>query len=185
MSKKSNIGKLPIKLPVGVTLEIVGKEVKVTGSKGSLALKVPKGLVIKTDDRNVHVDITEDTARLKALHGTIRSLIANMVVGVSEGWTKVLEMVGTGYRAEVSGKDLTLTVGFSHPVVIEAPEGINFEVQKNVITVLGIDKEIVGLIADKIRSVRPPEPYKGKGIKYQDEVIRRKAGKAAKAQGAA
>ena len=123
--------------------------------------------------------------KTKAMHGTTRALIANMVKGVTEGWSKGLELVGTGFRAETSGKQLTLNVGFSHQVKIDAPEGITFRVEKSDITVEGQDKELVGLVADKIRSVRPPEPYKGKGIKYKDEVIRRKAGKAAKAQGAA
>jgi large subunit ribosomal protein L6 len=118
------------------------------------------------------------------MHGTWRAIIANMAKGVSEGWSKQLELVGTGYRAEGSERDLTLTVGYSHPVEIKAPEGISFSIEKTLITVEGIDKELVGQVAAKIRNVRPPEPYKGKGIKYIDEVVRRKPGKAAKAQGA-
>jgi large subunit ribosomal protein L6 len=122
---------------------------------------------------------------MKAIHGTLRAVLSNMIVGVKEGWSKVLELVGTGYRASLSGNKLVISVGYSHPVEFEAPKGIDFKVEKTLITIEGIDKELVGLVAAKIRSIRPPEPYKGKGIKYQDEVVRRKPGKAAKTEGAA
>jgi large subunit ribosomal protein L6 len=137
---------------------------------------------VKLEDDQMRVSTLKKNPKTKALHGTIRALIANMIKGVVDGWSKTLELVGTGYRAELSGKTLILTVGYSHPVEIEAPSGIDLKVEKTSITVEGIDKELVGHIADKIRSVRPPEPYKGKGIKYSDEVIRRKAGKAAKTE---
>jgi len=181
----SKIGKQPIKLPEGITLEIERSVIHVKGPKGELEKKYPRELVIKEKDGEIVVSIKKETDKAKALHGTFRSLIANMVKGVSEGWKKELELVGTGYRAEVSGNKLILTVGYSHPVEIEAPKNIGFKVEKTDLTVEGIDKEVVGEISAQIRAVRPPEPYKGKGIKYKDEVIRRKPGKAARAAGAA
>jgi large subunit ribosomal protein L6 len=178
----SKIGKQPIVLPEGVKAEISDREIVVSGSRGSLKRKLPRGVEINQKDGLLIVSIKSES--LMAIFGTIRVLVANMVKGVSVGWTKQLELVGTGYRAEVSGKTLVLTVGYSHPVKIEAPEGIDFKVEKTIITVEGMDKELVGQIAATIREVRPPEPYKGKGIKYVDEVIRRKAGKVAKTAGA-
>ncbi|MCH7729931.1 50S ribosomal protein L6 [Patescibacteria group bacterium] len=180
----SRIGKQPIELPSGVSVEVSGKVVFVRGPKGSLDKKLPDGIEVVVKNSEVKVEKKKNTLKTKALHGTLRALINNMVRGVSEGWTKELELVGTGYRAEAVGPDLVLNVGYSHSVKIQAPEGIFFKVQKTEIIIEGVDKELVGQIAAKIRAVRPPEPYKGKGIKYKDEVIRRKPGKAAKGEGA-
>lgn len=180
----SKIGKLPIPLPQGVTTEMEGKSVKVSGPRGTLEFKIDKSIEVQKKDNFLEVITHGKSDSAHALYGTTRALIANMVKGVSEGWSKQLELVGTGYRAETSGNLLTLSVGFSHPVKFEAPSGITFKVEKSDITIEGVNKEMVGQIAAKIRSVRPPEPYKGKGIKYKDEFIRRKAGKAAKAQAA-
>jgi large subunit ribosomal protein L6 len=181
----SRLGRKIIIIPETTNLSIEKGEVLARGPKGALTLKIPKGISVEMDKNTLKVDVLKKNLRTKAMHGTVRALIANMIKGVTEGWSKTLELVGTGFRAETSGKSLTLNVGYSHPVKIDAPEGIDFKVEKLEITVEGIDKQLVGHVADRIRSVRPPEPYKGKGIKYKDEVIRRKAGKAAKAQGAA
>lgn len=175
----SKIGKQPILIPEGVTVEVNAKKVSVKGPKGELARSLPRKIEAKISDGSVIVTRKDDTKASMSLHGTYRSLISNMVKGVFGGYSRQLELVGTGFRAEASGKTLSLTVGFSHPVKIEAPEGITFKVEKSIITVEGIDKEAVGQVAASIRSVRPPEPYKGKGIKYIDEVVRRKPGKAA------
>lgn len=181
----SRIGKMPIDLPESVKVTVDGQKIRVEGPKGALEREFPRQIRIKVEDHKVFVTRQNETKIAKSLHGTWRSLVANMVKGVSEGWMKELELVGTGYQAQLEGKDLVLAVGFSHPVKIEAPEGVTFRVEKTKIIVEGIDKELVGQISAKIRAVRPPEPYKGKGIKYKDEVVRRKPGKAAKAQGAA
>ena len=180
----SKIGKQPIELPPGVSVEVSGNVVSVRGPKGNLDKKLPGGIAVEVKNSEVKVEKKKNTLRTKALHGTLRALINNMVQGVSEGWMKELELVGTGYRAEGSEKELVLNVGYSHPVKIEAPVGVTFEIGKTAIKVAGADKELVGQIAAKIRAVRPPEPYKGKGIKYKDEVIKRKPGKAAKGEGA-
>lgn len=180
----SRIGKQPVQIPDKVDLEIGQRKIKVTGPKGELVKDFPRGIVVEKKAGEVLVKRKNETKRLKSLHGTVRAHIQNMVKGVSKGWSKELELVGTGYRAKLEGDTLVLTVGFSHPVKIETPEGINFSVQKTSITIEGADKDLVGQTAAKIRSVRPPEPYKGKGIKYKDEVVRRKPGKAAKATGA-
>lgn len=180
----SKIGKLPIKLPTGVTVEISGRSVAVNGPKGKLSVTLPEMLDVKLEDDTLIVTRKAEDDKALAMHGTYRAILANNVIGVVEGWSKVLEMVGTGYRAEVQSGDLVLNVGYSHPVKIKAPDGIDFKVEKMDITVSGYDKELVGLICARIRAARPPEPYKGKGIKYKGEVIRRKAGKAAKAGGA-
>lgn len=179
----SKIGKQPIKLPEGVTVEINDRSIVVSGPRGSLVRSLPRGIGVVEKDRELLVSPKKDSFAISAVYGTTRALIANMVIGVSAGWKKILELVGAGYKAEVSGKVLILTVGFSHPVKLEAPEGITFKVEKTLITVDGQDKEVVGQISATVRAVRPPEPYKGKGIKYQDEVVRRKAGKAAKTMG--
>ena len=181
----SKIGKSPIEIPEGVRLEIQGQKVKVAGPKGDMEREVPKGISLKTEEGKVILVAKDNDKKTNSLHGTYRMLIANMVKGVSEGWTKELELVGTGYRAEGSGGNITISIGFSHPVKVEAPEGISFAVEKTDIKVTGADKELVGQVAAKIRAIRPPEPYKGKGIKYKDEVVRRKPGKAAKTQGVA
>ena len=178
----SKIGKQPIVLPQGVSVEINGLAVKITGPRGEINKSLPKGIEASVKDGVLTVEMKKPN--LKALYGTSRSLLASAVKGVSEGWSKQLELVGTGYRAEISGDTLVLTVGYSHPVKIKAPEGISFTVEKTLVTVSGADKEAVGQVSADIRSARPPEPYKGKGIKYVDEVIRRKAGKAAKTAGA-
>ena len=180
----SKIGKKPVIIPEGVSVNDENRTLSVKGPKGELVRKIPEGIELKLESNQVEISSkVKDKNINKTLLGTFRSNVANMVQGVSEGWSKKLELVGVGFRAEVSGTKLTMALGFSHPVVFEAPAGITFKVEKNIITVEGVDKELVGLVADKIRSVKPPEPYKGKGIKYSDEVVRRKAGKAAKAQG--
>ncbi|KKU03762.1 MAG: 50S ribosomal protein L6 [Candidatus Woesebacteria bacterium GW2011_GWC2_47_16] len=180
----SKIGKQPIILPEGVEAEATGNAVTVKGPNGNLTKKFSREVVIEVTDGKILVSVTGKNKRSMSVWGGARSIIWGMVEGVSQGWKKQLELVGTGYRAEISGQTLVLTVGYSHPVTIEAPEGITLTVEKSVITVSGADKEMVGQIAANIRAVRPPEPYKGKGIKYLDEVVRRKAGKAAKTVGA-
>jgi large subunit ribosomal protein L6 len=177
----SKIGKQPIDLPQGVTVITEGRKLAVKGAKGELTFDLPRGIDVEVSDNIIRVIPKKETDRLRALHGTVRSHVANMVRGVTEGWTKNLELVGTGYRADTTGKILNLTVGFSHPIKVDAPDGITFNVQKSDISVEGIDKVVVGQTAASIRAVRPPEPYKGKGIRYKDEVVRRKPGKAAKA----
>lgn len=180
----SKIGRQSIKLLEGVTAKISGDVVVISGPMGSLERKLPHGFSVEEKDGFLTVKPQNNTFALSPNYGTTRALLANMVVGVSTGWKKVLELVGAGYRAEVSGNSLSLNVGFSHPVKIEVPQGISFKVEKMLVIIEGADKEIVGQIAASIRNIRPPEPYKGKGIKYQDEIVRRKAGKAAKTVGA-
>ncbi len=181
----SRIGKLPISIPDGVKIVVGDKSIKVTGAKGILERKLSKKVSLEVKEGQVFVLAKGKDKRFKAMHGTTRAHIANMVHGVSEGWSKTLELVGAGYRAEVAGDTLTLTVGYSHPVKIKALAGVTFKFEKGEITVEGADKQDVGQMAAVIRKVRPPEPYKGKGIKYKDEVIKRKPGKAAKTQGVA
>jgi len=178
----SRIGKMPIAIPAGVTVDIAeNNKVTVKGPKGTLERVFPSEMVIKIEGSEVIVSRPNDLKRMKSLHGLTRTLIANMVTGVTEGYQKVLEINGVGYRAAKSGKELTLTLGYSHPVVMHDPEGIESIVDgQNKIIVKGIDKEKVGQYAAEIRAKRPPEPYKGKGIKYANEVIRRKVGKAGK-----
>ena len=178
----SRIGKMPIAIPAGVTVDIAeNNKVTVKGAKGTLERVLPAEMTIKVEDGNIIVERPNDLKKNKALHGLTRSLINNMVVGVTEGYKKVLEINGVGYRAAKKGKVLNLTLGYSHPVDMEDPEGIETTVEdQNKIIVTGIDKEKVGQYAAEIRSKRGPEPYKGKGIKYDDEHIRRKVGKAGK-----
>ena len=178
----SRIGRLPITIPAGVTVEIAeNNEVTVKGSKGTLVKSLPVEMEIKKDGETLTVSRPSDLKRMKALHGLTRTLINNMIIGVSEGYTKVLEVNGVGYRAAKAGKKLTLSLGYSHPVEMEDPEGLETVLEgQNKITVSGIDKEKVGQYAAEIRDKRRPEPYKGKGIKYADEVIRRKVGKTGK-----
>jgi large subunit ribosomal protein L6 len=178
----SKIGKQPVLIPVGVQVEVNGHTVKVTGPKGTLEKHFPPEINVEVKEGKVLVTAKGSGKYIMSLHGTIRALINNDVKGVSEGWFKKLELVGTGFKAEVIGSAISLTVGYNHPVKIEAPEGITFKVEKTIITVEGTNREVVGQVAADIRGVRPPEPYKGKGIKYVDEVIRRKAGKAAAAK---
>jgi large subunit ribosomal protein L6 len=175
----SKIGRLPITISEAVKVEVAGKTVTITGPKGVMEEKLPRGIEVSVTGSEVVVTTKGKSKSDMSNHGTIRALINNDVTGVTTGWNKQLELVGTGFRAEVQGKTLVLTVGYSHPVKIEAPEGITFKVEKMIVSVDGIDREVVGQVAADIRSVRPPEPYKGKGIKYVNEVIRRKAGKAA------
>ncbi len=177
----SRIGRLPVAIPAGVEVKIAeGNVVTVKGSKGTLERALPIEMEIKVEDGHVVVTRPNDLKKMKALHGLTRSLIHNMVIGVSEGYKKVLEVNGVGYRAAKQGNKLTLNLGYSHPVEMIDPEGIESAVDGNKITVSGISKEKVGQYAAEIRDKRRPEPYKGKGIKYADEVIRRKVGKTGK-----
>ena len=174
----SRIGKKPIVVPAGVTVTVDGHKVTVKGPKGTLTKEFNKNLTIALEDGHVVVTRPNDSIEMRALHGTTRALIHNMVVGVSEGFKKVLNLVGVGYRAAVKGKGLELALGYSHPVIIDEIPNITFAVEKNTtIIVEGIEKDVVGQVAAVIRSKRAPEPYKGKGVKYADEVIRRKEGK--------
>ena len=178
----SRIGRLPIDIPAGVEVKIEeGNKVTVKGPKGTLEKCLPVEMTIKQEDNQVVVTRPNDLKKMKSLHGLTRSLIANMITGVSEGYEKKLEINGVGYRAQKKGKEITFNLGFSHPVVMTDPEGIEIEMDgQNIIIVKGIDKEKVGQYAAEIRELRKPEPYKGKGIKYADEVIRRKVGKTGK-----
>ena len=177
----SRIGRMPVAIPAGVTVEIAeGNKVTVKGPKGTLERELPKEMDIKLEDGHVVVSRPNDLKKMKSLHGLTRTLIHNMGVVVSEGYTKTLEVNSVGYRAAKAGKKLTLTLGYSHPVEMEDPEGIETKVDGNKIIVSGISKEKVGQYAAEIREKRKPEPYKGKGIKYDYEVIRRKVGKTGK-----
>ena len=178
----SRIGRMPIAIPAGVTVTIAeNNKVTVKGPKGTLERVLPEELTIKEEDGHVVVSRPNDLKRMTSLHGLTRTLINNMIVGVTNGYEKVLEVNGVGYRAAKQGKKLTLNLGYSHPVEMEDPEGIETVLEgQNKITVKGIDKEKVGQYAAEIRDKRRPEPYKGKGIKYADEVIRRKVGKTGK-----
>ena len=177
----SRIGRLPVVIPAGVTVEVKENNyVVVKGSKGTLERNLPVEMDIKVEDGHVVVTRPNDLKRMKALHGLTRTLIQNMVTGVNQGYQKVLEVNGVGYRAAKQGKKLVLSLGYSHPVEMEDPEGLETTVDGNKIIVKGISKEKVGQYAAEIREKRKPEPYKGKGIKYADEVIRRKVGKTGK-----
>jgi large subunit ribosomal protein L6 len=173
---------MPIPVPQGVTVDIKKNTVRVKGPKGELLRTFDPDMQIKLEDSQVIVQRPTDHRRHRALHGLTRALLNNMVIGVSQGFVRRLQIEGVGYRAEMQGRNLVLNVGYSHPVVIEPPEGIIFEVEKGYrsLTVSGTDKELVGEMAARIRRVRPPEPYKGKGIRYEGEYVRRKAGKAGK-----
>jgi large subunit ribosomal protein L6 len=178
----SRIGRLPVAVPSGVEVEIRGSYVRVKGPKGQMERVFPAEMMITRENDIVKVDRPSDERQARALHGMTRALIQNMVYGVSKGFEKILEINGVGYRGEMKGKNLVVYVGFSHPVEIEPPQGITFDVDPKTrqIFVRGFNKEQVGQVAADIRKVRPPEPYKGKGIKYLDEKIRRKAGKTGK-----
>jgi large subunit ribosomal protein L6 len=177
----SRIGKLPVAIPAGVEVKLEdGNIITVKGPKGELTRKLVDEMNVKVENNEVVVTRPNDLKRSKSLHGLTRTLVFNMIEGVTKGYSKELEINGVGYRAAKSGKTLTLTLGYSHPVVMEDPEGITTTVKDNKITVEGIDKEKVGQFAAEIRTKRPPEPYKGKGIKYTTEVIRRKVGKTGK-----
>ncbi|MCK6556965.1 50S ribosomal protein L6 [Candidatus Binatia bacterium] len=178
----SRIGKLPIPLPAGVAVRVDAGLVRVEGPKGKLECRVPSGVAIDQDNGTLHVRRADENHR--AAQGLTQRLIANMVHGVHSGFTRVLEIVGVGYRAEVRGQAIYLTLGYSHPILFQLPEGVQAKVDKQtVITLEGIDKQLLGQTAAMVRELRPPEPYKGKGIKYAEEKIRRKAGKAAGAAG--
>jgi large subunit ribosomal protein L6 len=179
----SRVGQAPIPVPSGVEVKIEGRTVTVSGPKGELSRILPELLSAKVEEGEVLVERADDERESRSLHGLFRSLIANMVIGVTEGYRRGLEIVGVGYRCTAQGdRKLELSVGYSHTVTVDAPDGITFEVPSNTrIDVIGIDKERVGQVAADIRAIRKPEPYKGKGIRYQGEVVRRKAGKAASA----
>jgi large subunit ribosomal protein L6 len=178
----SRIGRKPISVPSGVEITISGQTVSVKGPKGQLSHTLAEPIVAERgEDGQLYVNRPNDERKAKELHGLSRTLISNMVVGVTEGYRKSLEIAGTGYRVQAKGSDLEFALGFSHPVVVPAPAGITFTVERpTLFHVAGIDKQQVGEVAANIRKIRPPEPYKGKGVKYQGEVIRRKAGKAGK-----
>ena len=180
----SRIGRQPIAVPSGVTVAIEPGEVRVNGPKGELSERIPRDIAVKQDGEQLLVTRPTDRGEHRALHGLTRSLVANMVQGVTAGYEKRLEIQGVGYRAQLRGRDLELALGYSHPVSIKAPDGIEFEVpQPTRITVRGASKQQVGEIAALIRKQRKPEPYKGKGIRYEGEYVRKKAGKAAKGAG--
>ena len=175
----SRIGKQPIGIPDGVTVEVANGEVQAKGPRGTLRCAVPNGIGAKLEEGRLVFERSDDTKDSRARHGLARALVNNMVVGVSAGFSKTLEIEGVGYRAEVKGKSLNLLLGFSHPVVMAIPEGLDLARQANTkLRIEGADKQMVGQFAADVRSLRPPEPYKGKGIRYHDEHIRRKVGKA-------
>jgi large subunit ribosomal protein L6 len=177
----SRIGKRPIEIPSKVSVAIDGQSVAVKGPKGELSRVIPAEVLVEQQEQKIVVTRRDESRPARQRHGLSRTLVANMVEGVSQGFQRRLEIIGVGYRAQVQGRNLVLTVGYSHPVEIEPPEGIQFAVETNTnVIVSGIDKEVVGNTAARIRAVRPPEPYKGKGIRYAGETVRRKAGKAGK-----
>ena len=177
----SRIGEQPITLPAGVTPAFDGSTVTVTGPKGELSQEIPAGIDVSLGDGLVSVTRRDDERETRSLHGLVRSLVNNMVVGVSTGFQKDLEIVGTGYRATAKGKGIELQLGFSHSITVDAPEGITFTLPRNTyIEIAGIDKQLVGQVAANIRALRSPEPYKGKGVRYANEHVKRKAGKAGK-----
>lgn len=178
----SKIAKKPVYLTEGVKVSLENQEARVSGPKGELSFKIPLGIKVQeVDGKITFSQLKENDQNSKALFGLTRAMIANLVKGVTDGFETKLELTGVGYRAQAAGDTLTLSLGFSHPVIVKGVQGITFNVEENVISVLGIDKILVGNTAAKIRSLRPPEPYKGKGIKYLGERVRRKVGKAAKA----
>lgn len=180
----SRIGRLPITVPSGVKVSLEPDAVRVEGPKGKLAAAIPAGIQVKVDGNTIRVARDNEERKVKALHGLARKLIANMVEGVSKGFTRVLEINGVGYRAEVKGSDLHITLGYSHPIVFPLPAGVTASVERQIIVTLqSADRRLLGETAAVIRGLRPPEPYKGKGVKYREEVIKRKAGKAVGAAG--
>ena len=176
----SRIGKIPVEIPAGVEVNINGQDVSVKGPKGTLTMSVAAPITAKVDGSTVVVSRPDDERESRSLHGLTRTLIANMVEGVTNGYSKVLEIQGTGYRVNQKGAGLEFQLGFSHPVNVEPPEGITFKVEGNRVTVEGISKELVGEVASNLRKIRPPEPYKGKGVRYLGENVRRTVGKAGK-----
>jgi large subunit ribosomal protein L6 len=175
----SRIGKLPVAIPAGVKVAVDSSSVRLEGPKGKLETELPTGVHVKVDGNLVRVERRADDRKLRALHGLTRKLIANMAQGVSRGFDRVLDINGVGYRAEVKGQEIHMTLGYSHPVVFPLPQGVTASVERQVIITLNsADRQLLGETAAKIRDLRPPEPYKGKGIKYREEFIKRKAGKA-------
>lgn len=181
----SKIGNLPIKIPQGVEVTIEKNLVKARGSKGELTVRIPKNIILEQKGDTLAVKRVGESKETKSLHGLVRSLVSNAIVGVSEGFEKSLELSGVGFRANMQGGKLILLVGYSHPVEVDKPEGVNFNVTENKIKVSGVDKQLVGDVASRIRKIKPAEPYKGKGIKYEGEIIRRKPGKAQATGGSA
>ncbi len=177
----SRIGRAPVPVPAGVTVTISGQDISVVGPKGSLSITISSPIEIKQEGGEILVTRPNDERASRSLHGLSRTLIANMITGVTTGYEKTLEIVGTGYRVAANGSNLEFALGFSHPVIVSAPEGISFAVETPVkFKVIGINKQQVGEVAANIRKIRKPEPYKGKGVRYEGEVVRRKAGKAGK-----
>jgi large subunit ribosomal protein L6 len=175
----SRIGKLPVTIPTGVKVALDASALRLEGPKGKLQTALPAGVDVKVEGNLLRVERQTEDRRVRALHGLTRKLIANMAQGVSQGFTRVLDINGVGYRAEVKGQEIHMTLGYSHPVVFPLPAGVSAAIERQVIiTLSGPDRQVLGETAAKIRSLRPPEPYKGKGIKYREEVIKRKAGKA-------
>jgi len=180
----SKIGNKPVKIPDGVKVNVLNNVINFEGKMGKLSMNIYEGFTVEINDGFIYIKRSSD--EFKAMHGTLRAKIANAVIGVSEGFKKVLEIVGVGFRAQSDGKTITMQVGFSHPVSVNIPAGVKVDIDsktQNIITISGVDKELVGNFADKIRKIKPPEPYKGSGIKYQNERIIRKAGKAQVAGG--
>jgi large subunit ribosomal protein L6 len=177
----SRIGKLPVELPSGVEVQVAGSEVTVKGPKGTLTQTIPSSITVRTTDSAVRVERPSDEREHRAMHGLARTLVHNMVEGVTKGFSKQLEIQGVGYRVQAQGKDLLFSLGYSHPIQVKAPPGISFEVPTPTrVSVSGIDKQQVGQVAAEIRALRKPDPYKGKGVRYAGEQVRRKAGKTAK-----
>lgn len=181
----SRIGNTPVEIPKEVTVTVSSASVMVKGPKGELVIDVPAGIVVKNEGTTLVAERKRNDTKVKALHGTVVALLANAVEGVTKGWSKQLELQGVGYRATLTGTDVVLNVGFSHTVTIKPPIGITFAVTDGKIIVTGVDKHAVGQVTASIRAVKPPEPYKGKGIRYVGEYVRKKAGKSAKAVGGA
>jgi len=177
----SRVGKNPVPIPDKTKVEINGQHIKVTGPGGTLEREIHSDITAAVEDNQIIVTRSSDNKKQRSLHGLTRALLNNMVIGVSKGYKKELQIIGVGYRAELKGKNLIMQLGFSHPIVISPPDSIDIEVlpKENKVIVSGIDKELVGLVADKIRSFRKPEPYKGKGVRYVGEYVRSKAGKTA------
>jgi large subunit ribosomal protein L6 len=179
----SRIGKLPIPIPPGVKIQVDGATVRAEGPKGKLAQPVPTGLTTRVADGTIFIERASDERHVRALHGLARALVANMVTGVKDGFERKLDIVGIGYRAQMQGKNIQLALGYSHPIIFPLPDGVTAEIDKQTaITLRGADKAVLGQTAAKLRALRKPDPYKGKGIKYANEVIRRKVGKKAGAK---
>ncbi len=179
----SRIGRKPIEIPKGVTVNIAGDVISAKGPKGTLQMKRHKAVTVKQDAGHLHFDRAGEDGPERAAHGLMRALVANMLTGVTQGFSRSLEINGVGYKAEIKGTTVVLSLGYSHPIEYKLPEGISAKVDKNIVILMGIDREMLGETASKIREIRPPEPYKGKGIKYVEETIRRKVGKAGASAG--